>query len=336
MDRYPIDADEESSLSTFGRRSSWSDASMDHLSDLFDSNSSFGDWSECNSDFEEDGPSFQQQLCELFITIGLEQSKGTAILKLLRQHPCLSYLPADHRTLVNTPQEKLQLKRVEPGEYLHLGVEKKIVDFLEESCISPMPEFLHMDFNTDGANLDNNGFIVLWPIQVRIVNIPNSTPIIVGIYKGNKKPVDTHLFMEDFVNETNAILTNGGIMYNNQRIRVVLRCFIADAPARAMILNHLYHTGHNSCSKCDETGSPRTDEDYRNQIDEGHHHGPSAIESLPIDLVQQVTFDYMHLALLGAAKRQTWATIKGVPDLSKHVKLSALDIHTINARLLII
>lgn len=328
-----MDVDDDSSSTLFGRRSPWSDASVDHFSDIFDERKSYSDWNESDTESDEEQLSFQDQLATLFIDLKLEQSKGTAILKLLRKHPCFSYLPADHRTLVATPQETIELKKVEPGEYLHLGVEKQIINYLRESGISVLPEYLYIDFSTDGANLDEKGFITLWPLLGRIVNIPNSTPILFGVYKGRQKPADADKFMEDFVNETNEILTNGGILYENRRIPIVLRCFIADAPARAMILNHKYPTGYNSCSKCDPAGNPRTDEDYRSQKDEEHHHGPSAIETLPIDLVQQVTFDWLHLTLLGAAKRQTWATVKGAPDISKDVKLRAYDLDVINARL---
>lgn len=40
----------------------------------------------------------------------------------------------------------------------------------------------------------------------------------------------------------------------------------------------------------------------------------------------------MHLCLLGAVKRQTWATV-GWHDFSRNVKLSAREIDIVNARL---
>ncbi|XP_015125782.1 uncharacterized protein LOC107047521, partial [Diachasma alloeum] len=196
--------------------------------------------------------------------------------------------PTDHRTLVTTPQQHTDLRRVEPGEYLHLGVEKRITKYLEQIPVEYVPRHLIYDFSTDGANLDKSGYIVMWPIQVRIVNIPNSTPIMVGIYKGPHKPASAMDFFKDYITEIMRISLNGGILFNNVRIPLIVRCFIADAPARAMMLNHKYPTGYNSCSKSYPNGAPRTDADYRNLVDEDHHHRPSILARLPaFDLVKQ-------------------------------------------------
>lgn len=96
-----------------------------------------------------------------------------------------------------------------------------------------------------------------------------------------------------------------------------LRCFIADAPARAFILNHRGHTSSNPCSKCKISGTLvqgcyvfhsvnhiiRTDEEYITCLDEDHHKGTSLLSLLPISMVSQVPFEYMHLVCLGIMKK---------------------------------
>lgn len=64
-----------------------------------------------------------------------------------------------------------------------------------------------------------------------------------------------------------------------------MRCFIADALARAFILHHRSHTSYQPCSKCkisgvlcegryvfcDITHPLRTDEEYMTLLDDDHH-----------------------------------------------------------------
>lgn len=89
-----------------------------------------------------------------------------------------------------------------------------------------------IDFNTDGATLDGQGKIQMWPIQIRIANIPRSKPEIVGVRRGISKPNSAkELFQYFFVDEVRDILNRGGIVFRNQLKIVQLRCFIADSPA---------------------------------------------------------------------------------------------------------
>lgn len=89
--------------------------------------------------------------------------------------------------------------------------------------------------------MDKSGSIQIWPIQCRIVNIQHAKPIVVGIYKGVQKPCDSNIFLEKFVADIRKIIYNGGINFYDNKIPIRLRCFIADASARAFILNHRSH-----------------------------------------------------------------------------------------------
>ena len=71
-------------------------------------------------------------------------------------------------------------------------------------------------------------------------------------------------------------MPNGGIIFHAIKLPIRLRWFIADAPARAFVLNHFGHMSQYPCSKCMVFGtlhgkhyafdgidhSPRTDEEY--------------------------------------------------------------------------
>ena len=204
---------------------------------------------------------------------------------------------------------------------------------------------LELDFHTVGCRVDK-GSIQFWPIQCRISNIPRIKPIVVGIYKGHHKPRDPNIFFEKFIADVKAIMSNGGINFHASKLPIRLRCFIADAPARAFVLNHSGHMSQSPCSKCMVFGtlngnhysfdgidhSPRTDEEYPKRLHENHHkEGPSPLASLPIGIVTQVPFEYMHLVCLGVMKKLLSAWVSG--SFTFLSKLPALNISVISTRL---
>lgn len=58
--------------------------------------------------------------------------------------------------------------------------------------------------------------------------------MIVGIWCGEGKPNNLDEFLSQFVAELNIILQNG-ITVNGHNVKIGIRCFICDAPARAFI-----------------------------------------------------------------------------------------------------
>jgi len=197
--------------------------------------------------------------------------------------------------------------------------------------------------------LDKNGKNQIWPIQCRIANISRSMPEVIGIYKGPSKPHSANQFLDTFVNDFNEVIQSGGVQFQNRKIPLCLRCIIADAPARAFILNHKGHMSSVPCSKCKVTGSRygnfmffpdidhvrRSNDEYAKCIDEDHHKsGYSSLSRLPLGLVSNVTFDYMHLVCLGVMKKllTTWVTGK----YTKKTKLSRRQLLLLTKRLQII
>lgn len=171
-------------------------------------------------------------------------------------------------------------------------------------------------------------------------------PIVIGIYKGSQKPRDSNIFFEKFVADVTRIMSNGGISFRDSKIPIRLRAFIADAPARAFILNHRSHVSSKPCSKCKVSGVYiegrivfsgvhhvlRTDEEYIRCLDEDHHkNGKSPLSSLPMSMVSQVPFEYMHLVCLGVVKKLMSAWIHG--KYSRLSKLSGRSISIICERL---
>jgi len=337
---------------------SYSDASADNVQFAFNKatseTSSSSDVAEFISDSNDavDIPqntidNFQERLTEVFIRSSMSHAQANAILQVVRTHPCLSTLPKDCRTLLKTPRISHPTFSIAGGEYLYLGFEAGILSILQQTSPELIPlDTLMIDFSTDGATLDGQGNIQMWPIQIRIANIPRSKPEIVGVWRGRSKPSSAKELFQNFVDEVRDILNRGGIVFRNQLKMIQLRCFIADSPARAFVLGHKGHGSLFPCSKCWIRGSwlrrgivvyrgihrPRTDEEYRNQIDGKHHtESESALLPLGMGLVTQTVFDYMHTVCLGVVPKINSVLVDGKCNPS--LKLSARSLEIITARL---
>ncbi|XP_032684038.1 uncharacterized protein LOC116850181 [Odontomachus brunneus] len=248
-------------------------------------------------------PSFTLASC--FVDSNLTHNQGNSVLAILRTHTCFINLPKDVKTLLNTPRHRVVLCTVEPEEYIHFDLEIALVESLCNAPFVSRIGELELDFNTDGCTLDKSGIVQIWPIQCRISNLHNTKPIVVGIYKGAQKPYDATALFEKFIADVKTIFSNGGINFRGTLILIKLRAFVADAPARAFVLNHCGHTSYYPCSKCKVHGMQidgrtvfhglhhpvRTDEDYRLRRDDNHHkEGTSPLSVLLMGMVSQVPF----------------------------------------------
>lgn len=289
---------------------------------------------------------FEEQLASIFIKTNISHVQAKEILKLLKTHPCFSNLPNDPRTVLNTPRTSSCIEEIAGGQYLHLGFEEGVKAILRVTSLDMIPNNLEIDFHIDGVSLYNVSNIQLYPIQIRLVNIHESKPEIVGIWKGLSKPRNAVELLKPFVDDVLKV-RNNGIIFDGKRLTFSLRCFIADAVARAFILGHQGHKSRVPCSKCWITGESirqgvmvyngiehrlRTNEEYTICLDGEHHvEGESSIARLSMDLVKQTVFDYMHLVCLGVMEKIFLAIIDG--KYASSAKLSPSSIKMISNRL---
>lgn len=312
-------------------------------SSLFSSSSSSSSFDNSLSETIRIEPSFRERLASCFIDNNFTHAiQGNSILDLLRSHSCFNKLPKDVRTLLDTPRTRVITFDVKPGKYIHFDLEVGIIQSLSNASIVNQ---LELDFNIDGCSLDKSGSIQIWPIQCKIVNVQHTRPIIVGVYEGAQKPFDPNIFLQKFITDIQRIMSVGGINFHGNKVPIRLRCFVADAPARAFILNHRGHVSRHPCSKCKVSGiryegrcvfnginhSLRPDEDYSRCLDEDHHRDNSPLSMLSIGLVSQVPFEYMHLVCLGVTKKLLYAWVYG--KYSRLSKLSGRSISVLCSRL---
>uniref|UniRef100_A0ABD2X1T5 DUF4218 domain-containing protein n=1 Tax=Trichogramma kaykai TaxID=54128 RepID=A0ABD2X1T5_9HYME len=292
---------------------------------------------------------FIKQLGDVFVNTNMTHVQMKEILKVLHIQPCFSYLPKDPRTILSTPWNSVRIESIAGGEYLHLGIENTVIIILESTPLNLIPSELWMDFFTDEASLDKASVHRIWPIEIRIANIDRCKPEPVGIWKGDIKPTDPVALMKPFVGDFLSVVNSGGIVYDNALIPLKIRCFIADSPARAFIKGHLGHNSTFPCCKCYVQGEYihssrvmvfkgvdhplRSSESYKNKVDGEHHkEGEGSLDKLPMDLVSQTVFEYMHLCCLGVMKKILDGIIDG--KFAARVSLSEEKIQIVNLRLL--
>lgn len=205
------------------------------------------------------------------------------------------------------------LKKIGSGVYLHIGFEEAIINILQNIPTKIISNKLLIDISTDGVSEDRNGRIQIWPLQCSIININicRWRPETRGLYRGKKEPENATDFFSELLVECEKLYLKGGISFNNKVIPFEFRAFIADALARAFVLNHYGHMSYNPCSKYKITGvlchkgnvifpsidnEMCTDKEYRDRRDEDHFKaGDTPIANLFKDIVAQTPFEYMHL-----------------------------------------
>lgn len=231
-------------------------------------------------------------------------------LLLFLKNNNLASVPMDARTLLKTPKFKNIIK-VEPGEYVHIGLQSGLEIFLTQKNLSPTKIFL--TFHIDGVPLSKSSSSCFWPILCK-TNVFKRI-IVIGVYHGYNQPKDFNVFLRPFVDELKQLMHF--YSFNGKIIRILVRAFILDTPARSHVLGTKSHAGYSGCCRCIQEGEylgritfqemgaeKRTNASFRNQSDENYHNRRTILEELEIDLVDQFVLDYLHLVLLGVVKKQ--------------------------------
>lgn len=92
---------------------------------------------------------------------------------------------------------------------------------------------IKLDVGIDGVPLTKSSNSQLWPILGNI--IPYKEVFLIGIFHGYKKPTCANTFLQPFIDEMKCLIKIP-IIYKGNSIRVEIRSFICDAPARSYIL----------------------------------------------------------------------------------------------------
>ena len=231
-------------------------------------------------------------------------------------------LPKDARTLLQTPQKVETLEKC-GGQYRYFGIASGLLKILAQN-----PDFqddcIQMCINIDGVPLFKSSGTQLWPI---LCSFHCFQPFIVGIYCGRAKPDSVDEYLADFLAELQQ-LTRDGIKSSGKTIRLVIKAFICDAPARAFLKCTKSHNSYYACERCtirgyyerrvvlgaEEAGICLRSEEEFNQVLYTHHQSrKSPLITAGIPCIQSFALDYMHLVCLGVVRRMLHYIRNGPP-----------------------
>lgn len=255
-------------------------------------------------------------------------------------------LPLDARTLLGT-EKYTNIVEMDGGEYLHLGLERAIRSILRENKGKGITRRnIKLAVNIDGVPIYTSCKESLWTILCSEINSKEVYPV--GIYCGRNKPHDANKFLNEFVDEAIGLINCG---LTDEDVTISFEALICDTPAKAFALYLKGHTGYDSCSKCNISGTyVIIKKKTKNSKQTGQVCFPGTgpftlktdndvldLEDKPIltnipgfGFISSVPLDYMHLILLRVMKRLISLWILG----PLKVRLSAQQVNKISKMLL--
>lgn len=165
----------------------------------------------------------------------IRHSALSSLLHTFREHgnklSSIIQVPIDARTVMKTPKHHFVYEDIDGGSYWHAGFENCIRSYFADLDRSIE---INININIDGLPIFNSGPDQFWPILFNIYGMPEFQPMVIGLFYGQEKPHKVEQYLKPFVDEINPILENG-IIIGEYVIKVHIRSFICDSPARSFL-----------------------------------------------------------------------------------------------------
>lgn len=199
---------------------------------------------------DEIRPSWQLpgELASWAVTYGPTAKCVSALLKILNDFGM--ELPLDSRSLMETPRDSSKLIReVEPGHYIHIGLEVGIRYVLRRHKVDISAlHLIYIDYDMDGVIVSESTPNSFWPIWARISRPYIGKPFLVGNYHSSVgEPKDANSYTLDFVNELKMLVENG-MEVEGKIIEIRVGRFLGDTPGRCLIMGMYFGGTFNEYS----------------------------------------------------------------------------------------
>ena len=231
-------------------------------------------------------------------------------------------LPKDKRALVKTNRSIVGIVEKCGGLFKYLGLERGLIHCLENNpTFVPPDNTISFNVNVDGVPLYKSTNGQFWPL---LCGVGKLRPFVVALYYGEKKPDNIGDYLEEFLEEYEQ-LSQQGLGIGGTRYNVSIRCWICDAPARALLKCIKGHTGYYGCERCKAKGvyvankvtyepnivhGARTDAEFARRLyynppngDTHQKQHPSPLVGAQLNCVSGFVLDIMHNVHLGSWKR---------------------------------
>lgn len=155
------------------------------------------------------------------------------LLKILSKH--MPGCPQTAAELLGVSPELPNVIPIKGGDLLYLGIKTNLKKI---KLKLPLKQII-VDFSWDGVRIFKASNIKMWPLVMRLVNVPEQDVILLGVFIGNKNPANPNEFFFPLIDELNQIKNQGGFVTvgDNKRIyQLKPRLFISDTPARSFAL----------------------------------------------------------------------------------------------------
>ncbi|XP_049293031.1 uncharacterized protein LOC125768845 [Anopheles funestus] len=160
----------------------------------------------------------------------LPRSSLNMLLAILRKKLNLD-LPKDARTFLKTPTRiGLEVQQISGGDFWYQGVETVLRGYFRN--VVPEVETFSLQVSIDGLPLFRSSSRQLWPILIKVEELPDAPVMLVAVFCGLTKPELVEEFLRPLVLEVND-LQQRGMLFGDKQVRIKLHGIIADAPARS-------------------------------------------------------------------------------------------------------
>ena len=116
--------------------------------------------------------------------------------------------------------------------------------------------------HADGAPLIRTTKQSLWPCYASIIEIPppcrefQRNIMTIALWSSCQKP-DVDIFLNEALSQLRSLINSGTTIFvGDQEFQIMVRtqCFIADMPAKSLLLKFINFNGRNACCHCESTG----------------------------------------------------------------------------------
>ena len=151
-------------------------------------------------------------------------------------------IPKSGTSLKNTLRS-VDLENAAGGDFVSISLKIALSNYLK--CFRKPAEFV-LIINVDGTRICNSTNKQMWPI---LCTINQQGPYAIALWYGKGKPTVLGEYLKKFVAELKFYFING-----YEGLKVIIKAFVCDAPARAFLKCIKSHSGYDSCERCEEHG----------------------------------------------------------------------------------